>query len=61
MLMAERNRLLQTFALLGDIRRTLQFIQRERQAGDDKPQDDKAHPCKPVGTSVKNLWHRNVS
>jgi hypothetical protein len=60
-LMTEWNRLLQPLALLRDVGRTLQFVQRERQAGDDEPQDDKAHPCKPIGTSVKNLWHRNVS
>ena len=60
-LMTERNRLLQAFTLLGDVGRALQFVQSERQAGDNEPQDDKAHPRKPVGTSVKNLWHRNVS
>jgi len=55
------HRLLEPLTLLRDVRGALQFVQRERQTGDDEPQDDETHSCKPVGTSVKNLWHRNVS
>jgi hypothetical protein len=61
MLMAERHRLLETLTLFGDVWGALQFIQSERQTRDDEPQNDETHTCKPVCTSVKNLWHRNVS